>query len=452
MTDIYVRSTDGDDGDDGSTWALAKATGAGAAAIESAGDTIWFSHSHSEDSGSLQLMSLGGTAASPVRMICGNDGAEPPTTAATTAVIATTGAFAITVSVANNSQVYMYGLTFNAGKTHTSTSSTLSINVGIGSALLAENCVFIQSSTSTNANRMLIGNSDSGTIKLRNCDFQHGATAQRITLQSDITFQWVGGSILSSGATYVITQSNGSTQNAYIENIDLSNCATGVILSEVPTNSGGIAIFRNCKLPASWSGTPCDRPGTYGYRAEMWNCAAGATNYAMWIKGYNGDLTVETTLVKTGGASDGTTPISWKYVATANNDERAFPFITPEIVKYNSTTGSAITVTVDILHDSATNMTNAEIFLRVKYLGTSGNPLGLSVSDDVAGDNSGNFLASAADQASSASTWTTTGMSNPNTQKLSVSFTPQNKGYLMATVYVVKASKTLYIDPELVIS
>jgi len=37
MTQLYVRSTDGSDSDNGTTWALAKATATGAAAIEAAG-------------------------------------------------------------------------------------------------------------------------------------------------------------------------------------------------------------------------------------------------------------------------------------------------------------------------------------------------------------------------------------------------------------------------------
>ena len=48
MATIYVRSTDGNNADNGSTWALAKATIAGAAAIDAAGDTVFVSDAHAE--------------------------------------------------------------------------------------------------------------------------------------------------------------------------------------------------------------------------------------------------------------------------------------------------------------------------------------------------------------------------------------------------------------------
>lgn len=154
----------------------------------------------------------------------------------------------------------------------------------------------------------------------------------------------------------------------------------------------------------------------------------------------------ETTLVRTGGSSDGTTALSWKVVsdttATFNR-----PFITPEIVQWNETTGSSVTATVEILRDSATNLTDAEVWLEVMYLGTSGYPLGTWISDCKA-----DFLASEADQTTSSETWTTTGMSNPNEQKLSVSFTPQEKGFVHARVCVAKASATLYVCPKVTLS
>jgi hypothetical protein len=43
-------------------------------------------------------------------------------------------------------------------------------------------------------------------------------------------------------------------------------------------------------------------------------------------------------------------------------------------------------------------------------------------------------------------------MSNPNEQKLSVTFTPQEKGVIHATIRVAKASYTVYVDPLLQVS
>src|SRR3990167_9027284 len=92
MATLYVRSTDGSDADTGATWALAKASLAGAFAAASAGDTIYVSQVHAETQASAMTLTSPGTAASPVRVLCVNDAAEPPTALATTATVTTTGA------------------------------------------------------------------------------------------------------------------------------------------------------------------------------------------------------------------------------------------------------------------------------------------------------------------------------------------------------------------------
>src|SRR3990167_2296817 len=94
MANIYVRSTDGSDADDGSTWALAKATLAGALAIATSADTIWVSQNHAETAAGNKSHTFPTTPG--LRVLCGNDAAEPPTALATTATVTTTGNFAVT--------------------------------------------------------------------------------------------------------------------------------------------------------------------------------------------------------------------------------------------------------------------------------------------------------------------------------------------------------------------
>jgi hypothetical protein len=231
-----------------------------------------------------------------------------------------------------------------------------------------------------------------------------------------------------------------------ISGCDFSNLDATVHL--VLSTAQGFFTFRNCKLPASWSGSLYSAaPAIAITRAELYNCDSGDTNYRLWIEDYYGSIKHETTLIKTGGASDGTTGLSWVMASSANADEFSYAaLISGEIVKWNETL-SAITVTVDILHDSVTNLQNDEIWLEVQYLGTSGFPLSLFVSDGMV-----DILATPADQTDSSSTWTTTGMTNPNTQQLNVTFTPAEKGFIHATVHVAKASYVVYIDPVLQVS
>lgn len=180
----------------------------------------------------------------------------------------------------------------------------------------------------------------------------------------------------------------------------------------------------------------------------MHNCDSADTNYMLWIEDYAGSIKIETALVKTGGASNGAVPFSLKMAASPNASYPTVPLESCELPAiWNAVTGSPVTVTVDVLHDSATNLTDSDIWLEVQYLGTSGFPLSSFINDAKA-----DVLATAADQTASSATWTTTGMSNPNTQKLAVTFTPQEAGYLQAKVILAKASTTVYVDPKLQVS
>ena len=107
----YVRSTDGDNASDGLSWANAKATIVGAAAVMAAGERCWISQVHAETQASSMTITSPGTAAAPCEFLCGNDAAEPPTALATTATVTTTGANSINIS----GSLYCYGLTVSAG-------------------------------------------------------------------------------------------------------------------------------------------------------------------------------------------------------------------------------------------------------------------------------------------------------------------------------------------------
>ena len=109
-TPIYLRSTDGNDGDDGTTWALAKATLVGSLAVVDVGGTVFVSQVHAETQASNMILTSPGTAADPVEIICGNDAAEPPTAVATTATVTTTG----TADIVFSGFAYIYGIAFSA--------------------------------------------------------------------------------------------------------------------------------------------------------------------------------------------------------------------------------------------------------------------------------------------------------------------------------------------------
>lgn len=431
----YVRSTDGDNASDGLSWANAKATLAGAASAASAGDTIYVSQAHAETQASAMTVLLPGTEASPNIVLCVDDGAEPPTALATTATISTTG----NSNLLLRGYGYFYGLQFQCGS---STNGPLIYCVTSTTAVQRyESCKFYIVGTGTGG-RIVLGNVATAFVFFENCTFQFSNTSQ--AFYSMATAHIRGGATAGSAIT-VLMYNSSSGHNTTFSGVDLSSCASSLDICSAGEYRR-LVILRDCKLPASWNGVVQATPWSHNHVA-LHNCDSGDTQYRLARNNAFGALTTETTLVRTGGASDGTTPISWKVVTTANADDLTGIFYSDEIHAWNDSTGSSKTVTVEILHDSATNLTDAEVWLEVMSLNTSGYPLGTWTSDRKA-----DYLASAADQTDSSETWTTTGMSNPNTQKLSVSFTPQEKGVIVARVCVAKASKTLYVDPVLTVS
>lgn len=435
----YVRSTDGSDADNGSTWALANATLAGAITDAVAGDTIYVSDNHAESTASAVTLTFPGTLASPNNVICADDAAEPPTAVATTATVSVTGA--------NNLQVrgsaFIRGITFQCG------SAANSVNIAFGivdnSSLRFEACG-ASLTTTASAARIQIGSataSEESSFSSVGMVWTFGATGQGIQIRAAKT-RISGGSIAGSAITTLIATAFANGIDAVLEGVDLSNGATGMNLIASASAAVGRIVFRNCKLPASWSGNLlAGAPSNISMRAEMHNCDSGDTNYRLWVEDYAGSVRSETTIVRTGGASDGTTTLSWKLASTANTEYPLITLDTPEIVRWNETTGSAITVTVEMVTDNVT-LTDAECWLEVQYLGTSGFPLGTFVNDAKA-----DFLATAANQTSSSVTWTTTGLGTPVKQKMSVTFTPQEKGFIHAVVKLAKASTTVYVCPEL---
>jgi hypothetical protein len=448
MANLYVRSTDGNDSDNGSTWALAKATLAGALAAASAGDTIYVSDNHAESQASAMTLTSPGTAANPVRIICVDDSAEPPTARATTATVSTTGTNTI---VFGAGFAYVYGVAFYA--TSTSAVGALSFsNTASAYMWVFEACV-LGINTGNNATTARVtfgasGNKDSKVVLL-NTGLKFNNASQAVTLMS-ANLAWRN-TATPFPSTVPTTLFIPSTAGGLVDvsGLDLSGMGNGTALVKTDVAfPNSRFFFRNCKLGASVAAITGTIPGPGGAEVYIDNCDSADTNYRMERYTFQGSVVQETTKVRTGGASDGTTGIAWNLTTLATGPTLFTPLESPAIYKWNENTGSAKTVTVEILHDSATNLKDNEVWLEVEYLGTSGYPLS-SVASDMVSDP---IFGTPADQTGSSETWTTTGLTNPNKQKLAVTFTPQEKGLFRAVVKVAKANYTVYVDPVLTVS
>lgn len=462
MAEYYIRSSDGSSSDNGSTWALAKAsmgsgTG-GATANDLAGDTFYLSSSHAESNATGVTIAFAGTPANPSKCLSVSDAGspEPPTTVTAGASVTTTGGNSLIITGC----AYLNGVTFSAGTGGNAVTLALA---GTGSSFTPEfqkydNCTIRMMVTVTESTPQYLIFGSNGAysdkyLEFINCKFKLGGSGCFIRVFGTALIdggRFESGSATPNGGLFTGgTTGNGSNGNLTVRNFDFSALGSSLVLVNSATYESTMT-FIDCKMPAGWTGALLASGGATfgpGSRFSMYNCDDGATNYRLWIETYSGSIKSETTLVKTSGASDGTTAISWKCVTNANANEYVGVLKTDDMAIWIDSTGSSKTISVDILHDSATALTDAEIWLEIDYLGSSASPIGTPASDKRA-----TVLTTPANQAASSATWTTTGMTNPNKQALEVTFTPNMKGFLYARVCIAKPSYTVYVDPKPTVS
>jgi len=252
---------------------------------------------------------------------------------------------------------------------------------------------------------------------------------------------WKNGTFFAGAAVPTGVFSNGAAIHQVhfeLHGVDLSAAGSGKTLFPTITTFSGLYRMVNCKLNAAV--TVAATPASPSHRIEVVNCDSAGINYRNEIYDYSGTLTTETTIVRTGGATDGVTPISWKIVTTANA-KFAIPFVCPPIAIWNTSTGSPVTATIEGV--AASLPTDQDIWVEVEYLGDPATPRASYISDAKA-----TVLTTAASQTTSSETW---GGSTAEF-KLAVTFTPQMKGFVHARVKVGAASLTVYVDPKITLT
>lgn len=428
----------------------------------SAGDTIYMSKGHAETTLPSSISGLGiqlpGTLTNPNKVLCVDDTGQPssPTT------LATTGKVQVTVGNTTTwMALYGFGYWYGVQLINNSSSGSSHIYLGGGSGGIATNqgCHIFDNCTIqiTSASATIFGTASAVSstqkckVTLVNCTVNFGNSGNNITLGTHGDFVWKGGSLTGTapaGLFYTNTGSGGGG-SVHVEGVDLSNLGANKVFG----NSGWSATtwkfrFVNCKTNAStvYQSSDGANEGYGSVVADFINCGSAGNNYKLHRHTAFGDIDEETTKIKSGGASDGTTGIAHKMVSGANATW-LYPLEGFDLVTWNDNSGSSKTATVEILTDSATQLNNDDVWLELDYLKDSGDPLGGIVNNTKA-----DILTANAAQPTSSVTWTTTGITNVMKQKLQVSFTPQQKGPVRGRVLLGKASATVYVDPVLTIT
>lgn len=447
MTDLYLRSSDGSDGDNGTTWALAKATLTGVLAIATAADRIFVDSAHVEVLGASTIYTCPETPGLQILSVDDTGSPEPPVESdleVMTGGWSHSGDFFFSLQ----GSFYSYGLSFIAGDGGDDSNSFVILggSAAIDASQIWEKYVWGTLSTHVSGGVYISstgGNNEANRFLFIDGTISFAATTQTIRArEGQILFR---GLTLAGAATPATLFGSAASWDAVVvvEASDLSSPSWSNVLARTD-GSGVIVTLRNCKIPAGISLITGIIDSWAAARATLENCDSADTNYRYASATNEGDVTSETTVIRTGGASDGAQGLSYKMATTAN-PTFATPLESPEIVLWNETVGSSITVTVQIVTDNVT-LQDDEIWLEVQYLGTSGFPKSTIISDRMT-----NALSTPANQASATEEWAGA-LGVETDQALSVSFQPEEIGFIHAKVMLAKPSQTTYIDPKLTVT
>lgn len=237
----------------------------------------------------------------------------------------------------------------------------------------------------------------------------------------------IGGSL--SGTTDPVIKMTGGVLT--LKNVDISSWA-GLLVSFNNSTTPQRVILEGCILNAGV--TLSNAITDIGPSLDLYGSSATNQPYIILEDSFYGTMQSETTVIKTGGSSDGVTPISLKFVSNANPivGYNGINNVMP-ILFWADTIGNN-TFEVDVLTDGLT-LTEEDAFIEVCHP-QAGVQRALASSVDHAGAN----------LAASAATWVTTGIGAPSKQKISITVNVGQKGWIEARLYFTRPSAVMYAD------
>lgn len=369
-------------------------------------DTFYVKSTHAETQPTaLTIQSQATTTNSQPNILCVSGSNVPPVSGdlTTGATVQTTGNLALTL----NNLGYVYGVTFTCGNGANSPTAVIS---GIAGVITLESCAV--RSGGTNASIISLVTTPTTKLVLNNTTFQVGNASTVINC--------VGGSILWKNTPSAITGSTVPTTlfsiqaalQCMLDGVDLSALGSGKSIQTTNGNAGQL-ILQDCKLGASV--TVAAAPTSIsGARTDLIRCDSGATTYRQERYWFEGTLVQTTSIVRTGGASDGTTQISWQITTTANT-AWWHPFECFQIGEWNATTGSNVTCTVYGVINASAVPNNDDVWLDIEYLGSASSPQASFASGTKA-----NILASGSAQTADTSAWDTMATVRANSHSYSL--------------------------------
>lgn len=438
---------------DGTTWAAAYTTLVAALAVAVNGDVVWISSTHAGTYATSQNINAVSGASVAIKCVTksGASGSSGLATGATETL--TVNGTGFTIQSTNSQHLFIYGVEFIA-PTGSSAANSITIGSisGASTSIEARSCKFSTQGTSTGV-LIVVGVAAVSTnympkIRLCDCTFKPrnaaGTTNPAIGInQGDIDIH--NPTIVQSAAKPLILF--GSTVSAAGRRVvitgDISGYdASGGTIFKVDNYSGGFVEFRDCKI----SGTPTFIGGTFAnntFEVYAINVDSGDTKTVFEYRNRLGTITESESIYANDGETIKGVNVSWQVVTTSLCTE-AEPFCIPLLRKYHGAT-SAITVDAEFVHDSATDLTDRNIWMTTSYMNSASFPTQARISNQ----NADPFEGTAVDHTNTSITWTGTGgFGNVNKQRLRNSLTPAEVGEITSQICLGIASKTIYLDPK----
>lgn len=323
----------------------------------------------------------------------------------TTAKITTTS----TANLLMTNAAYYNGIIFQAGSGANSSYIRMSYAGGLMEFV---NCSLqkLGTSSSNTAFWFNFSAASENFCRLTNTTFKCGSTGDQIYLYGGANVLWRDTPSAFLGSTFPTTVFEPNENTTFeVEGVDLSALGSATLFW--PNANTFMTKFINCKLGSGWV---IGGQNGFGLRNDFINCDSGATNYMNARYATEGQHTPSTTIVRTGGASDGTTPVSDKIVTASFISWQNY-FESMPIEIWNSTLSTNRTVTLFGIWNAAALPNNDDIWLHTEYLGSASSPLASAQSQTIANP----LTTNAALPADSVSAWDSAATARANTHAYS---------------------------------
>lgn len=332
------------------------------------------------------------------------------------------------------------GFTFTIG-----TGSDANVSLGVAATdgfYWLKRCSFVLNSSASSGG-IIFEQAAITKLRLDDCTVSFGAASQALLLGSGSSGRIIINNLTLAGTLLTYTFQVGSALDLEVHASDFS-AMTG---SNTLFNGTASVLARmralNCKLSSSAPVVLMANNIADVCWVEIVNCDSGADGYRNeWHRGI-GDITTETTITRTNGATDLVQKVSHKWVTTAN-PTLVGPLEGPVLSVWNRLVGSSRVATIEL--QSNATLFNDDIWVELEYLGSASSPESSIISTLPA-----TRLTTHAAIATSTAPWDSS-VGSPVYQKLQVTFTPQLVGMVVARIKMAKASQTVYVDPKIVVS